>query len=294
MSFRSIVQTIILIVIIIIIGGVYYKYFSPNKSIIEENSNINDSEKLFEELEKKITELEKKNEELKQKVEIKIDELEKNKIVEIEDNEKKLKIQKEKELQVEKKLKNKKKLDEAEKKIIEAEKKLELEKKINNEKLELEKKKKTKIEKKKKIKNIVKDVEYISTDKKGNRFRLLANSAKSNANNNDLLDLNNVRGMITSDVRDPIYIVSDFAIYNSTNLNSYFYQNVIINYQDKEITSENFDIDMETNIAIAYNDVIITDPKSIMKAGEVTFDLKTKDININPISKKNKVKIITN
>ena len=53
-------------------------------------------------------------------------------------------------------------------------------------------------------------------------------------------------------------------------------------------------IDMETNIAIAYNDVIITDPKSIMKAGEVTFDLKTKDININPISKKNKVKIITN
>ena len=122
----------------------------------------------------------------------------------------------------------------------------------------------------------------------------MANSAKSNANNNDLLDLNNVRGMITSDVRDPIYIVSDFAIYNSTNLNSYFYQNVIINYQDKEITSENFDIDMETNMAIAYNDVIVTDPKSIMKAGIITFDLKTKDININPKNSEEKVKVITN
>ena len=39
---------------------------------------------------------------------------------------------------------------------------------------------------------------------------------------------------------------------------------------------------METNKAIAYNNVIITDPKSKMKAGIVEFDLKTKDININP------------
>ena len=122
----------------------------------------------------------------------------------------------------------------------------------------------------------------------------MASSAKSNINNNDLLDLKNVRGVISSDKRDTIYIVSDFAQYNASNLNSKFYQNVIINYQDKEIKCENFDIDMETNIAIAYNNVIITDPKSSMKAGEVTFDLKTKNIDINPESKKTKVKVITN
>ena len=49
---------------------------------------------------------------------------------------------------------------------------------------------------------------------------------------------------------------------------------------EKQILCENFDIDMETNIAIAYNDVVVTDPKSIMTAGIITFDLKTKDINI--------------
>ena len=98
---------------------------------------------------------------------------------------------------------------------------------------------------------------------------------------NNILDLENVRGEIKSDKRDNIYIVSDFAQYNIINLNSKFYENVIIEYQDKKITCENFDINMETNKAIAYNNVIIEDPKSVMKAGLIEFDLKSKDININ-------------
>ena len=144
------------------------------------------------------------------------------------------------------------------------------------------------------IKNLVKDVEYSSIDERGNKFYLLANSGKSNISNTDILDLVNVRGNITSDNRDTIYIVSDFAQFNSVNSNSKFYNNVIINYQEKQITCINFDINMETNKAIAYNDVIITDPKSVMKAGIVEFDLKTKDIIINPESTSSDVSVITN
>ncbi len=103
-----------------------------------------------------------------------------------------------------------------------------------------------------------------------------------------------MRGKITSDYRDTIYIVSDFAQYNSLNLNSKFYQNVIIDYQDKRITCVNFDINMETNMAIAYNDVVITDPKSVMKAGIVEFDLKTKDIEIKPESETKEIEVVTN
>ena len=144
------------------------------------------------------------------------------------------------------------------------------------------------------IKNLVKDVEYTSVDQKGNRFHLLATSGKSNSENNDILDLKNVRGKIESDIRDTIYIISDFAQYNSVNLNSKFYENVIIEYQDKKITCENFDIIMETNKAIAYNNVKITDPQSIMKAGIVEFDLATKDININPENVTTEIEVITN
>ena len=145
----------------------------------------------------------------------------------------------------------------------------------------------------KEIKNLVKDVEYTSVDDRGNTFYLLANSGKSNMYNNDILDLINVRGKILSEIRDTIYIVSDLGQYNSVTSNSRFYKNVIINYQEKQITCVNFDINMETNKAIAYNDVIITDPKSIMKAGRITLDMKTKDINIEPEVKK-KIEVKTN
>ena len=145
-----------------------------------------------------------------------------------------------------------------------------------------------------KSKNLLKDVEYTSVDQKGNKFYLLATSAKSNIDNKDILDLENVRGKITSDVRDTIFIVSDYAQYNTINLNSKFKENVIIDYQNKQITCINFDINMETNKAIAYNNVIITDPNSVIVAGVVEFDLETKDIDIKPENSISEVVVVTN
>ena len=51
---------------------------------------------------------------------------------------------------------------------------------------------------------------------------------------------------------------------------------------------------METNKAVAYNNVVITDPKSTMSAGLVEFDLKTKNININPETANSEIKVVTN
>ena len=101
---------------------------------------------------------------------------------------------------------------------------------------------------------------------------------------------------IKKNVSDLSFVIKwcEAIFWKSCLYTSFSNQNVIINYQDKEITSENFDIDMETNIAIAYNNVIVTDPKSTMKGKIIIFDLKTKDININPKNSEEKVKVITN
>ena len=163
-------------------------------------------------------------------------------------------------------------------------------KEIKNEDINL---KKEKLEKPK-IDNVVKDIEYLTTDKNGNKYKILATSGRTNSENDNILDLDNVRGVITSNERSTIYIVSDFAEYNSSNLNSNFYQNVVINYEDKEITCDYFDVDMQTNIAIAYNNVVVTDSKSTMKAGKIILNIRTKVININPNNKKNKVKVKIN
>ena len=265
MSVKSLIQILILILIIAIIGGVYYEYFDTKKNALEEiNLSTIENQKKMEELERTIKNLKLKNNDLNNEIEKRTNSLITQPDLDKEGNiSTSTGVNKNKEINI-----NKKKIE------------------VN--------KNETTLQKKKEIKNLVKDVEYTSVDKKGNRFHLLATSAQSNIINNDILDLNNVRGKITSDIRDTIYIVSDFAQYNSINLNSKFYENVVINYQDKEITCINFDINMETNKAIAYNDVIVTDPKSIMKAGIVEFDLKTKNININPDVSTAEINVITN
>ena len=267
MSFKSLIQIVILLLIPIIVGAVYFKYFDEKKKVVEEIklSEGIENKKLLD-LEKKILELELKNNNLSKKLQTKINE--------------KITVEETNVLKSEKKTLNKNELDKKkeETKLIE---------KNEIKKIKLE-------DKDKEIKNFVKDVEYTSVDERGNRFQLLANSGKTNNSNKNILDLENVRGEINSDKRDTIFITSDYAEYNISNLNSKFYENVIIEYQDKKITCENFDINMETNKAIAYNDLIITDPKSTRKAGIVEFDLKTKDININPESINTKIEVISN
>ena len=257
MSIKSLLQILIFLLIISIIAAVYYKYFDTNKNIIEEINSIEDNnQEQLRDLEKKIADLELKNDELN----LKINNREKIKDVTSENNQNEV-------VKVEDIIIKKDNINKTN----------DLENKGSSDE----------------IKNLVKDVEYSSIDERGNKFYLLANSGKSNISNNDILDLVNVRGKITSDNRDTIYIVSDFAEFNSVNSNSKFYDNVIINYQEKQITCINFDINMETNKAIAYNNVIITDAKSKMKAGLVEFDLKTKNININPDTNTTKIEVIT-
>ncbi len=246
MSIKSVIQIIILLIIFAIIGGVYLKYFSNEKILVNQNPL---------EVEKKDT---------------------KNPTAE-----KKLNQNEEKE----KKLRNP---------TINDIQSLEEKEKLKKNNFKENNSQKIEGSDENKISNLVKDVEYLTTDKNGNKYKILATSGKTNKEDPNILDLENVRGQITSENRSTIYIFSDFAEYNSLNLESKFQKNVVIKYEDKQIICENFDINMETNIAIAYNNVVLTDPKSTMKAGKIALDIETKEIEINPDQNgKNKVIIST-
>ena len=140
--------------------------------------------------------------------------------------------------------------------------------------------------------DLVKDVEYLTKDKNGNIYKILASSGKTNKNDTNILDLENVRGEINSEKKSTVYIFSDFAEYNSSELKSKFYSNVLVKYEDKRIMCQNLEINMDTNVAIAYTNVVVIDPKSTMKVGMITLDIESKEIFINPEqNKKSKVKI---
>ena len=142
-----------------------------------------------------------------------------------------------------------------------------------------------------KINNLTKEIQYLTTNKNGDTFEILAEFGKTNLKNSDILDLEIVDGTITSDKRSKITITSDFAQYNYVNQNAKFYSNVIIKYDMKVINCDNVDINIDENIAIAYSNVVVEDNESVMKAQVVTIDIITKDIEINS---EDKVKIFTN
>ena len=253
MSLKSLIQVIIILIIIIILGGVYFNYFANNNKISLENNEKNIQTEI-DTNEPRKKETKNLTEESSVKTEINVSE----EVKEVKSEEvKEVKSEEVKEVKSEN---------------------INLKKKIKPNKPE--------------INNIVKDIEYLTTDKNGNKYKILATSGRTNSEDKNILDLDNVRGVITSNKRSTIYIVSDFAEYNSSKLNSSFYKNVVINYEDKEITCDYFDVNMKTNFATAYNNVVVTDPKSIMKAGKIILNIETKDININP--ENNKVKVTIN
>lgn len=141
------------------------------------------------------------------------------------------------------------------------------------------------------IKNLTKEIEYITKSKEGSTFKVLAKYGKTNIKNTEILDLVDVDGTVTSKNRSNIYITSDYAKYNYSNQNSRFFDNVVIKYDNKVITCDNFSLDISENIAIAYDNVIVKDESSIMKAQNVTMNILTKDITINS---EKKIKILTN
>ena len=144
---------------------------------------------------------------------------------------------------------------------------------------------------KEEIKNLTKEIEYITSNSEGDTFKILAKYGKTNIENSNILDLETVDGIISSTKRSQIHIKSDHAKYNYDNQNSQFYSNVEIKYDNKIITCDNLDLQINQNYAIAYNNVKIKDDNSLMKAQIVTLNLLTKDIHINS---QDKIKILTN
>ena len=131
------------------------------------------------------------------------------------------------------------------------------------------------------IKNLTKNIEYITSNRNGDIFKVIAEFAKTNLDNKDILDLENVNGNIKTKEKNEILISSKYASYNHSSQNSKFYQNVKIVYENKVITCDNLDISISQNIAVGYDNVILEEGNSIMKAKKITMNLLTKDISIN-------------
>ena len=90
-----------------------------------------------------------------------------------------------------------------------------------------------------------------------------------------------------------LIISSDNAIYNNSNYNTKFSNNVKITYLNNEITSQNLNLNFEENVVTIYNDVIYDGLQGLLKADNVVMNLMSKEMKIFMNESQNKVEIET-
>ena len=141
---------------------------------------------------------------------------------------------------------------------------------------------------------IIKNLNYISIDAKGNEYILNAKYGEENKEDSNIILLKQVVGKIKLKNKSDIEIKSDFAKYNSITFDTNFYENVIGFFEESKVSSDNLDLFFKNNKAIMYNNIKYLDRNTTANADEISFNLLNGDVNIRMFDKKKKIQIIKN
>jgi len=141
--------------------------------------------------------------------------------------------------------------------------------------------------------NIIKDITYIAKDDKENLFKIESKFGKINPEEPDVVLMDNVTAIITLKNREKIIISSDHAIYNSKSYETNFYDNVLLEYIEHNIVSENIYLSFENNLVSISNNIIYKNLNSEMNADEIVMNLITKEIKIFMHNNDSKIQILS-
>jgi len=128
--------------------------------------------------------------------------------------------------------------------------------------------------------NIIRDVNYLSKDSRGNEYILNASEGQIDLSNTKTIFLTNLVAKINLNDKSEINIISDFGKYNIDNYDTIFSKNVIITYMDHEIKGNYLDFSLYRNSMIISKDVIYTKLNKSLEADVIEIDLRTKDTKI--------------
>ena len=128
--------------------------------------------------------------------------------------------------------------------------------------------------------NVIKNIRYFSTDKQGNEYLITSKYGEISSKDSNIILMKNVTSQINLFERDTIYINSKFAEYNSLNFDTNFNQDVILEYSEHKINSENMDLSFKKNFVEMYDNIIYKSPTNELFADKLEIDLLTKDSKI--------------
>ena len=126
----------------------------------------------------------------------------------------------------------------------------------------------------------INDINYVSTDFRGNEYQITAKLAEIKVENSDLMFLTDVIAFVFIKDKDTVKITSDFGKYNTKIYDTIFSENVIVIYPGHKITGEYLDFSFLTDLGIFTTNVIYTGEKTNLFADKIEMNLTTKDTKI--------------
>ena len=142
--------------------------------------------------------------------------------------------------------------------------------------------------------NLIKNLEYQVKFDNNSQYLISADLSELIYEDNvEIVKMQKVKAKFINEENLPLKITSDKANYNNSNYNTEFSQNIVIQYEDNLIKSENLDLNFTENIVIIYNNVVYEGLDGLAKTDNIKIDLITKKINIFMNEKKKKIKLIT-
>ena len=143
-------------------------------------------------------------------------------------------------------------------------------------------------------KNVISQLTYKSLDDNGNVYEINSDSGTIQENDKSTLQLKNVEAKILVYGHGTVYIFSDNALYNKVSLDTHFYENVNLIYQDHDIKSDDLFLKYSDKKVKISNNVYYESENSKLIADEVTMNLLNKVSKIYMTNKNKKVKAIIN
>src|SRR5210317_150208 len=126
----------------------------------------------------------------------------------------------------------------------------------------------------------INDINYVSTDVRGNKYQITAKLAEIKIENPDLMFLSDVVAFVFIKDKDTVKITSNFGKYNTNNYDTIFSENVIVINPGHKVTGEYLDFSFLTNLGVFTTNVIYTGEKTNLFADKMEMNLTTKDTKI--------------
>tara|TARA_B100000787_G_C16078730_1_gene243417 strand:- start:32 stop:616 length:585 start_codon:yes stop_codon:yes gene_type:complete len=126
----------------------------------------------------------------------------------------------------------------------------------------------------------IENINYISSDAKGNKYQITAKQAEVDVNDSDIMFLKNIIAYIFVKDSETMKVTSDFGKYNAKNYDTIFSKNVIIIYPGHRITGDYLDFSFLNNLGTISTNVIYTGIKTNLIADKIEINLVNKDTKI--------------